>query len=56
MQLKNFGLYAIHIVQNVRIIEMPRITQVEEVYEKGGRNIVLTVGNTIPETVDWNAD
>lgn len=33
-----------------------RITQVEEVYEKGGRNIVLTVGNTIPETVDWNAD
>lgn len=33
-----------------------RITEVEEVYESGGREIMLTVGNTVPETVDWNAD
>ena len=33
-----------------------RVTEVEEVYENGGRELVLTVGNTIPETVDWNSD
>lgn len=33
-----------------------RVTQVEEVYEGGTRDTVLTVGNTVPETVDWNAD
>ena len=33
-----------------------RVTEVEEVYEKGGRELYLTVGNTVPETVDWNSD
>ncbi len=30
-----------------------RITQIEEVYEHGGRYVVPTLGDPLPETIDW---
>ena len=33
-----------------------RVTEVEEDYERGGMDTVLTCGTTAPITVDWNAE
>ena len=31
-----------------------RITEIEEIYENGGMTVVPTLGNALPDTVDWS--
>ena len=36
------------------ITEDLRITEIQEIYEYGGRRIVPTFGNALPEKIDWS--
>lgn len=36
------------------IQENLRITQIDEVYEYGGRKVIPTFGNSLPEKIDWS--
>lgn len=51
--LEDYDLGDIVSIRKWGIIQNKRITEIQEVYEGGGRTVGLTLGNPLKETVDW---